>query len=500
MSIFWIVIFTALIISLIIISLISCWKVFQNQNNKGPLENELRELQSQIQGQIQGGNEKQLQLIRAEIQDSARLGRTEASQNQSQNQQLLGSQLSSMASLLTQQIDSFGKVLSHFNEQITQRFDAMYSGLNEQARLARHEQGQSLKIFGETLNQQLTQLSAQSDLRFAEIRTTLEKKLKDIEMNNASKLEEMRQTVDEKLHATLEQRLDKSFQMVSERLEQVHRGLGEMQNLANGVGDLKKVLVNVKTRGTWGEVQLDSLLQQALAPEQYQKNVAVKPHSNERVDFAICLPGQSVNGDKPVWLPIDAKFPREDYERLIDAQDRADLVAIEETGRALELRIKLEAKSIADKYIAPPHTTDFAILFLPTEGLYAEVLRRPGLSDMLQRDCRITIAGPTTLWALLNSLQMGFRTLTIEKRSSEVWQVLGAIKTEFSKFGDVLSRTRSQLETVTRSIDMAERRSRAMDRRLRHVEAVPGEEAKTCLGDNYAVLDTTLKNHQEENN
>jgi DNA recombination protein RmuC len=264
-----------------------------------------------------------------------------------------------------------------------------------------------------------------------------------------------------------------------------------MQTLAAGVGDLKKVLTNVKTRGTWGEVQLEALLEQLLTADQYAKNIATVPRSAERVEFAIKLPGRAEQGAAatPVWLPIDAKFPREDYERLIEAQERADPVAVEEASRALEARIRAEARTIAEKYVSPPHTTDFALLFLPTEGLYAEVLRRPGLTDLLQRDYRVTIAGPTTLTALLNSLQMGFRTLAIEKRSSEVWQVLGAVKTEFGKFGDVLAKTKAQLETVTRSIEAAETRTRVMSRRLRDVEALPGEEASGLLGDALSGVD-----------
>jgi len=357
-----------------------------------------------------------------------------------------------------------------------------------QSQHARDEQGNALKRFGDTLTQQLAQLAESNDRRLVEVRATLEARLKDIEATNAAKLEEMRRTVDEKLHATLEHRLGESFKLVSDRLEQVHRGLGEMQTLAAGVGDLKKVLTNVKTRGTWGEVQLEALLEQILTPDQYAKNVATVPKSGDRVEFAIKLPGRMEGGPgqgaaTPVWLPIDAKFPREDYERLIDAQERADVVAVEEASRALEARVRGEARTIAEKYVAPPHTTDFALLFLPTEGLYAEVLRRPGLTDQLQRDYRVTIAGPTTLTALLNSLQMGFRTLAIEKRSSEVWQVLGAVKTEFGKFGDVLAKTKSQLETVTRSIEAAERRTRVMSTRLREVEALPGDQTEGLLGE-----------------
>jgi DNA recombination protein RmuC len=356
----------------------------------------------------------------------------------------------------------------------------------ESGRLGRDEQGLTLKRFGDTLNRQLSQFSESNDRRAVEVRATLEQKLKDIESNNAKKLEEMRQTVDEKLHATLEHRLGESFKLVSDRLELVHRGLGEMQTLAAGVGDLKRVLTNVKTRGTWGEVQLEALLEQVLTPDQYAKNVATVPGRTERVEFAIRLPGRAdgasgAGGEVPVWLPIDAKFPREDYERLVLAQEHADPVAVEEAVRALDARIRQEARTIAEKYVSPPHTTDFGLMYLPTEGLYAEVLRRPGLTDSLQRDYRITIAGPTTLTALLNSLQMGFRTLAIEKRSSEVWQVLGAVKTEFGKFGDVLAKTKAQLQTVTRTIEAAEVRTRTMSRKLRDVEASPGDTAAGLL-------------------
>ncbi|PTB18390.1 DNA recombination protein RmuC [Trinickia symbiotica] len=433
--------------------------------------------------------------LRGEIAETSRLSRVELGGGFAQFQQTLAAQLTSVATVQNQQIDGFAARLAQLIDTNAKQLDAMRESLQRQALEAREEQGATLKRFGDTLSQQLAQLMEANDRRFAEVRATLEQRLKDIEANNATKLEEMRRTVDEKLHATLEQRLGESFKLVSDRLEQVHRGLGEMQTLAAGVGDLKKVLTNVKTRGTWGEVQLEALLEQMLTPDQYAKNVATVPKSGERVEFAIKLPGRgaSGNGDAtaaaaPVWLPIDAKFPREDYERLIDAQERADPVAVEEASRALEARVRGEARTIAEKYVAPPHTTDFALLFLPTEGLYAEVLRRPGLTDLLQRDYRVTVAGPTTLTALLNSLQMGFRTLAIEKRSSEVWQVLGAVKTEFGKFGDVLAKTKSQLETVTRSIEAAERRTRVMNTKLREVEALPGEQTEGLLGDAYASL------------
>ncbi|KVQ57065.1 DNA recombination protein RmuC [Burkholderia territorii] len=422
--------------------------------------------------------------LRGEIVENARGSRTELAGSFSQLQQTLATQLTSIATVQNNQIEGFAQQLGKLVAGNAQQFDAMRESVQRQAQQAREEQTVALRLFGDTLNRQLTQLTEANDRRIGEVRATLEQRLKEIETNNAAKLEEMRRTVDEKLHATLEQRLGESFKLVSDRLEQVHRGLGEMQTLAAGVGDLKKVLTNVKTRGTWGEVQLEALLEQMLTPDQYAKNVATVPKSSERVEFAIRLPGREAGtrDAPPVWLPIDAKFPHEDYERLIDAQERADSVAVEDAARALEARVRMEARTIAEKYVAPPHTTDFALLFLPTEGLYAEILRRPGLTDLLQRDYRVTVAGPTTLTALLNSLQMGFRTLAIEQRSSEVWQVLGAVKTEFGKFGDVLARTKAQLETVTRSIEAAEQRTRVMNRKLKQVEALPGETAAGLLG------------------
>jgi len=354
-------------------------------------------------------------------------------------------------------------------EEVRKTIDEGLAGFSLDARSGREEGANTLNRFGEGLNQQ-----------FSDVRTTIEARLKDIETQNSTKLEEMRKTVDEKLHATLENRLGESFKLVSERLEAVHKGLGEMQTLASGVGDLKRVLTNVKIRGTWGEVQLGALLEQILTPDQYAKNVATRPGSREVVEFAIRLPGKQDEGQ--LWLPIDSKFPIDDYDRIVAAQDIADVAAMEEASKALEVRIKNEGKTIREKYIEPPHTTDFGILFLPTEGLYSEVLRRPGLCDWLQRDCRVTVAGPTTLTALLNSLQMGFRTLAIEKRSSEVWQVLGAVKTEFGKFGEVLANAKKQLQTVAKSIDSAETRTRQMERKLKGVEALPGADAIRLLG------------------
>jgi DNA recombination protein RmuC len=313
----------------------------------------------------------------------------------------------------------------------------------------------------------------------AEVRGTLDLRLQTLQQGNDARLEQMRATVEEKLQTTLESRLGESFRLVSERLEQVHKGLGEMQVLAAGVGDLKRVLGNVKSRGVFGEVQLAALLEQVLLADQYAANVATRPGSNDRVDFAVRLPGR--NGDATVWLPIDAKFPLEDYERLIAAQERADAAAAEDAGRALEARVHAEARSLRDKYVEPPHTTDFAVLFLPSEGLFAEVLRRPGLSEALHRERRIVIAGPTTLYAMLNTLQMGFRTLAIEQRSAEVWQVLGAVKTEFARFGEWIGRVREQVGTVSRTLELADTRTRQMQKKLRDVEALPAEQAVAML-------------------
>jgi len=336
------------------------------------------------------------------------------------------------------------------------------------------------KSLSDTLSVQLQSLSESNARRLSEVRGTLEAQLSILQQTNAAKLDEMRKTVDEKLQTTLETRLGESFKQVADRLEQVHKGLGEMQSLAQGVGDLQRVLTNVKTRGMFGEVQLEALLEQVLTPEQYGKQVETKPHSNQRVDFAIRFPGRSSDGT-PVWLPIDAKFPREDYERMLDAHDRADAAGAESAGRALEVRIRQEAKSICEYYLCPPHTTDFAILFLPIESLYAEVLRRPGLMDTLQRDYRVTLAGPTTLLAMLNSLHMGFRTLALERQASEVWKVLGAVKTEFERYGTWVDKIREQVRKASETLDTAQTRTNQMRRALKVVESLPEAQSQALL-------------------
>jgi DNA recombination protein RmuC len=333
----------------------------------------------------------------------------------------------------------------------------------------------------ETFAVQLAALTESNERRMNELRTTVDDRLKQMQTDNATRLEQMRQTVDERLTSTLEQRLGESFKQVSERLEQVHAGLGEMRSLAAGVGDLKQVLTNVKTRGTWGEVQLGMLLEQIMTPEQYEANVACKLGCGERVEFAIRLPGQPGREGEHVWLPIDAKFPVEDYQRMLDAQERGDLPGMEAALKGLEVRIKASAKDIQTKYLDPPRTTDFAIMFLPTEGLYAEVLRRPGLVESLQGNFRVLVTGPTTLGALLNSLQMGFRILTVEQRSSEVWQLLGAVKTQFGQFGDLLDKVHKKLDQASSTIEDATRKSRTIERRLRVVQELPGETASSLL-------------------
>ena len=339
-----------------------------------------------------------------------------------------------------------------------------------------------LKRFGE----RLAQLTQSSETRLEALRRAVEQRLDVLREENARKLDEMRATVDEKLQATLEQRLGASFKLVSDRLEQVHRGLGEMQTLAAGVGDLKRVLQNVKTRGGWGEVQLATLLAEMLTPQQYEANVMTRPGSNRRVEFAIRLPGRGDDG-APCWLPIDAKFPLDHWQRLQEALERADLAGADESRKALDAFLRAEAKIIRENYVAPPHTTDFAILFLPTEGLYAEMMSRPGFADTLQRESRVLVTGPMNLAALLNSLQMGFRSLAIEQRSSEVWRVLAAVKTEFTKFGEVLATTKKRLDSVSSSIGEAEVRTRQIARRLKDVETLPEPDAIRLLDEGLTL-------------
>ena len=396
-------------------------------------------------------SERQERELARLVEDSSRAARHELLQSFALFQQTLLTQGAEATRTQNSQIDAFAQQLALLKQTLS-----------------------------DTLHNQLQSLSDSNARRMIEIRQTLEAQLSQLQATNSVKLEEMRATVDEKLQATLQARMGESFKQVADRLEQVHKGLGEMQTLAQGVGDLKHLLTNVKTRGMFGEAQLGALLEQVFVPDQYGVQVVTRPGSRNAVDFAIKLPGRSDNAE-PLWLPIDAKFPNEDYERLLDAQGRADVTGAELAGKALETRIKLEARSMAEKYLEPPHTTDFAILFLPSEGLYAEVLRRPGLMQTLQRDYRVTLAGPTTLLAMLGALQMGFRTLALERRASEVWQVLGAVKNEFGKFGDVLAKVKTQAETVLDTLNSAQTRSRALGRALKKVEALPDLQSQKLI-------------------
>ncbi len=399
--------------------------------------------------------------------------------------------------------NSIEKSSEKLNENIDNSLKEEFARNREEDRqnskLTREEVSNAIKLFGdqisnrirdisdrqkdqlEIIEDRLEKLTKTNEDKFDKLKEQVSIRLNELQEKNEKKLEEMRKTVDEKLHETLEKRLGESFKQVSDRLELVHKGLGEMKSLATGVGDLKKVLTNVKTRGTWGEVQLGNLIEQILAPEQYAKNVKTKKGSADVVEFAVKLPGRDNKSSENVWLPIDAKFPLEDYQRLMDAQESADPQAVEKAFKELEKRIRQEANNISTKYLDPPHTTDFAVMFLPVEGLYAEVLRIPGLAERIQRENRVIITGPTNIAALLNSLQMGFRTLAIEKRSSEVWKLLGIVKTEFSKFGDILDKTKQKIDQASNSLSNATRKTRTIERKLRDVQELPKDNKQIDL-------------------
>ncbi len=349
--------------------------------------------------------------------------------------------------------------------------------LRDELRSAREEARLSARELREEVTKSIDATQASLD----RVRATLDQRVRELQEGNERKLDEMRRTVDEKLHDTLEKRLGESFKLVSDRLDTVHKGLGEMQQLATGVGDLKRVLTNVKARGTWAEVQLGAILEQVLTPEQYGKNVCIRPDTAERVEFAVRLPGPLDDPTTCVWLPIDSKFPQEDWLRLQDASDQGDVAAVQAASDALIRTVRGSAKEIHDKYVHPPASTDFAIMFLATEGLFAEVLRHPSVVSDLQQQYRVVVAGPTTLAAILTSLRMGFQTLVVEQRAAEVWRVLGAVKTEFGKFGDVLDKVQRQLNTASRTIEETGQRSRAMEKKLRSAERLPEAEAAMVL-------------------
>jgi DNA recombination protein RmuC len=371
---------------------------------------------------------------------------------------------------------------AHAARELREEVAAAQKTSNETVIQTIGEMRQVQKSSLESVEQRIKELVDSNRDRLDKLRDVLDSQIKSLQQSNEKKLDQMRETVDEKLQTTLEKRLSESFKLVSERLESVQKGLGEMQTLATGVGDLKRVLTNVKARGTWGEVQLGAILEQILTPDQYAKNVRTREDSQDMVEYAIRLPGPEDSADGVVWLPIDSKFPQEDYLRLVAAADIADSEAMEKALAALSRSIQNSAREISGKYLNPPKTTDFAIMFLPTEGLFAEVLRQPGLVEKLQQDYRVVVAGPTTLSATLSSLRMGFRTLAIEKRSSEVWKVLAAVKTEFGKFGVVLDKVKRQLETASNTIDQTEVRTRAMERKLKEVQQLPAGESEILLG------------------
>ncbi|MBE2266520.1 MAG: DNA recombination protein RmuC [Chlorobi bacterium] len=415
----------------------------------------------------------ELQRIDPLVRDEFSRSRTESQQSFKDNREELTNSFSTLGRTLS-------ATVSELSTAQKNQFDTFSNQLTEFAKATAATQTERYDELGKRLDA----IKQDTENKLKEIRDTVESKLRHIQEDNSVKLEEMRKTVDEKLHETVEKRFNESFKVISERLEQVHKGLGEMQTLATGVGDLKRVLTNVKTRGTYGEVQLGTILEQIFSPEQYSTNAVVKPGSLERVEFVINLPGTS-GDDTPVLLPIDSKFPVEDYIRLVDAYEQpADPQEIEQLSKQFENAVKKNAKDIRDKYINVPVTTDFAIMFVPTEGLYAEILRRQGLFEQLQREHKVTVVGPTNLVAYLSSLQMGFKTLAIEKRSSEVWELLGAVKTQFGKFGDILDKTKKKLQEATNVIDSAGTRSRVIERKLRLVQELPATEASKLLPDN----------------
>ncbi|MCA9400836.1 MAG: DNA recombination protein RmuC [Candidatus Omnitrophica bacterium] len=429
-----------LIVSLLILVLIYRTSMSLSSNDKGQFKEVFKDLEEDL-SKLEKSLDDQAYRNREELSRNIQRFREEQIKNLNAFNEAILSRMTDVATLQKNQLDSFAK--------------------------------------------QLSQLTQMNEKKMDQLKETIHQQLSVIQKDNAQQLDKMRETVDEKLHATLEERLGQSFKIVSDRLEKVHQGLGEMQNLASGVGDLKKVLTNVKTRGTLGEIQLENLLEQILIPEQYERNIITKKNSRDPVEFAIRFPKNNL------LMPIDAKFPKEDYERLQEAIEAGDLTAIQESEKALEQRFKQEAKKIREKYIDPPHTTDFALMFLPFEGLYAEVIRRPGFFELLQRDYKVIVAGPSTIAAMLNSFQMGFRTLAVEKRASEVWTLLGKVKTEFGKFGNILDQTHKKLQEASNTIEKAASKSRNIERKLIKVQELPTDSPDNKLLENGFSLDVS---------
>jgi DNA recombination protein RmuC len=499
------------ILVLVIIALVLLALLYRkvSRNSSAVLESRLESFEK-TQEHTERVVKEEIALSRTELGKAASDQRQELTSSFKTFGDAVGQRINDVASLQKAQLEAFAAQLTAFVNAISEKLDSARTEAAVTATQLRQEVVRTLteisdatartlkdlaaaeKLQLEAFSKQIESLTKTSGEKLEAVRATVEGELKSMKSDNATQLEQMRLTVDEKLQGTLEKRLGESFKQVSERLEQVHKGLGEMQSLATGVGDLKKVLTNVKTRGTWGEVQLGALLEQVLSPDQFDKNVSTK-RNGERVEFAIKLPGQGIDKSEIVWLPIDAKFPVEDYQRLIEAQERADIEGIETAGKELENRVRGCARDICEKYLAPPNTTDFGILYLPIEGLFAETIRRTGLIEGIQRNYRVIVAGPTTLWSILNSLQMGFRTLAIEKRTSEVWNLLAGVKTEWMKYGEVLDAVEKKLHQATDTIEKAKVRSRAIGRKLKDVQELPASEAR-------ALLSPTLLEEEAEPN
>ncbi|HEX2934496.1 MAG TPA: DNA recombination protein RmuC [Bacteroidales bacterium] len=441
--------------------------------------------QTSLLNRIEGSLRDEFARSREESQRNMRESREETQKTITNFSEVITKTMTEIGKLQKEQLEGFAAQLKNFQEQQALSDKSNREELKNSLKSFEDKFSLNVRDFNDLQRQKLDQMLQQLE----KIRETMENRLKLLQDENSKKLDEMRATVDEKLQDTLEKRLTESFKQVSERLEQVHKGLGEMQTLATGVGDLKKVLSNVKTRGILGEIQLGNILEQILSPEQYATNVATKKETRENVEFAVKLPGKDDFG-QVVWLPIDSKFPLEDYHALIEAYENGDASQVTSSAKLLENSIKKFAKDIRDKYIDPPYTTDFGIMFLPVEGLYAEVIRRTNLVETLQRDYKIVITGPTTLAAILNSLQMGFRTLAIEKRSSEVWKILGAVKTEFGRFGDVLKKAQEKIMKAGEDIDeLVGTRTRKIQSKLKQVQELPSAESSLMLGENDNAAD-----------
>ncbi|MCC6909102.1 MAG: DNA recombination protein RmuC [Phycisphaerales bacterium] len=505
---------------LALVLLVICVLIWYRTSPDEALATAVRDVGAEV-ARVDRSTTEGLTAARKEAEESAHRQREELSKSMELFRSAISDTLSKLSDAQKERLEEFGKRLTENSEKGIRQLDEMRTSVDARLKSSQEETGKllekaredatantkamreelttTLKTVTDSLvkrigdafkvqddrldafSRRLADLIEASDKRGETLKTTLEQRLDKLREENSQKLDEMRKVVDEKLQGTLERRLGESFKQVSDRLEQVHKGLGEMQTLASGVGDLKRVMTNVKTRGTWGEFQLAAILEAILSPTQFEANVATKAGSGERVEFAIRLPGRDGSDASVVYLPIDAKFPKEHYERLIEAQESADPDAVATASRQLEASVRACAKDICEKYINPPNTTDFAIMFLATEGLFAEVVRRVGVVEQCQRDWRVTISGPTTLAATLNSLQMGFRTLAIQHRSSEVWNVLGAVKTEFSKFGGVIQKVKKKLQEASNTVEAAESRTRVMNRKLRGVEELPAREAAGVL-------------------